>query len=182
MVPPDSTSALLGKRADSSVNWLPFRAAGPAQPKAAATWQTASLVSRPSVRPLTSRGNPAASATRDLGQRWPHAPAAGQLDDEVVDQSFRCVREEIRRAHARLVHGEGYPDALSQLPHQVHPVGGQGLARARPPRPRRDGAPPPAPGAGRSPGSRRPRRTPRDPLPRAPRRRPRDPPPKPGRP
>jgi hypothetical protein len=63
MVPPDSTSALVEKRADSSVNWLPLRAAGPTQPKAAATWQTASLVRRPWVRPLMSSGNPAASAT-----------------------------------------------------------------------------------------------------------------------
>jgi hypothetical protein len=63
----------------------------------------------------------------DLGQRRPQASTAGNLDHEVVNQSFRSVREEIRRTHARLVNGDRYLDALPQLPHQVHTVGGQGL-------------------------------------------------------
>jgi hypothetical protein len=51
----------------------------------------------------------------DLGQRRPYAPAAGHFDDEVAHQALRGVREEIRRTHTGLVHGERYLDAFSQL-------------------------------------------------------------------
>ncbi len=85
------------------------------------------MVSRPSVRPLTIGGSPAAVRDRKLLERRPDASAARQLDHQVVYESLGNILQEIGRSDAGFVDGQWDARLATQQTHQMDAVRGQRL-------------------------------------------------------